>query len=486
MTGRTFKQLIDGTWVEASSGGKWTVQNPANEEAIVEVPYGGAEDCKSAIAAAERSFHSWSRETAYSRAAVLKKAAEIIRQEADSFAEIMSFEAGKPIAEAKGEWGVAADLLEWFAEEGKRSYGRTIPSRRADKRMTVIFQPLGVVGVITAWNFPAYNPARACAAALAAGCTVVLRPSEFTPLSAMLLASALERAGVPAGVFNLVNGDPGPMGQAMLEDPALRKISFTGSPRVGKLLLDGASRTMTRLGLELGGNAPVLILPDIDVESVAKSAVTGKFRNCGQVCVSPQRFMVHSSIHQQFAEVAAATARSLKIGAGNEPGVNIGPMINKRQREFVSALVDDAAKAGANVAAGGKIPADRPKGYFYEPTILSAVPDQARIFNEEAFGPVLPMFTFTDLDEAIAKVNRCGYGLAGYVWTNNLTAATYAAERLECGIVGINDWAPHATEAPFGGWKQSGLGFECGSEGLLDYMERKLISTGAIPTIWPK
>lgn len=481
-----FKQFIGGAWVDAVSGGTWQVHNPATEETVAVVPFGGAEDCKKAIAEAETAFHFWSRETPYVRAAVLKKAAEIIRQEADKFAETMSLEAGKPLAEAKGEWGVAADLFEWFAEEGKRSYGRTIPARRADKRMTVMLQPLGVVGVITAWNFPAYNPARAVAAALAAGCTVVLRPSEFTPLSAMLMTSALERAGIPAGVFNLINGDPAAMGQTMLAEPALRKISFTGSPRVGKLLMDGASKTMTRLGLELGGNAPVLILPDADIETVARSAVAGKFRNCGQVCVSPQRFLVHMSVHEAFAEAAASAAKALKVGAGNEPGVNVGPLINKRQRENVSALVADATGAGAELRTGGKIPADRKKGYFYEPTVLASVPDKARIFSEEVFGPVLPLFKFGDLDEALAKANSSGYGLAGYIWTNNLTAANYAAERLECGIVGVNDWAPHATEAPFAGWKQSGLGCESGSEGLLDYMERKLVSTGGIPTIWPK
>ncbi|HVD76485.1 MAG TPA: aldehyde dehydrogenase family protein, partial [Vicinamibacteria bacterium] len=281
----TYKQYIDGEWVDASNGATWDVINPATEEVIRTVPYGNGEDAKRAIQAAARAFPAWRASTAYERAAILKRAADIMRARLDELARTSVQECGKPSAQAKAEWAVVADLFEWFAEEGKRAYGRTIPSRAGTKRLTVLKQPMGVAGVITAWNFPAYNPGRAWAAAMAAGCTVVGRASEYTPLTAMELASIVAEAGVPRGVLNLVNGEPEPMGQAMLDDPACRKISFTGSVRVGKLLMDGASRTVTRLGLELGGNAPVLIFPDVDLEEVAKGSVATKYRNDGQVCI---------------------------------------------------------------------------------------------------------------------------------------------------------------------------------------------------------
>ncbi|MDH5234237.1 MAG: aldehyde dehydrogenase family protein, partial [Gemmatimonadota bacterium] len=313
-----FQQLIDGAWTDAVDGGRWDVMNPATEETIRSVPFGARADCRAAIEAAARAFPVWARATPYERGAILQRTAQLLRERADAIGRTTVMESGKPFPQGKGECLVAADLFEWFAEEGKRAYGRTIPSRTANKRMTVLRQPLGVVGVITAWNFPAYNPSRAWAAALAAGCTVVGRPSEFTPLTAMHIANALVDAGIPPGVFNLVNGDPESMGQEMLDHPACRKISFTGSVRVGKLLMDGASRTVTRLSLELGGNAPVLILPDVNVETVAAGAVASKFRNNGQVCVSPQRFIVHQTVADEFAERITARAKKLRVGNGLE------------------------------------------------------------------------------------------------------------------------------------------------------------------------
>jgi acyl-CoA reductase-like NAD-dependent aldehyde dehydrogenase len=375
---------------------------------------------------------------------------------------------------------VGADLFDWFAEEGKRAYGRTIPSRVATKRMTVLRQPLGVVGVITAWNFPAYNPARAWAAALAAGCTVVGRPSEFTPLTAMAMTQVLVEAGLPAGVLNLVNGDPETMGQEMLDHPACRKISFTGSVRVGKILMDGASRTVTRLSLELGGNAPVIVLPDVDLEQVAAGAITSKFRNNGQVCVSPQRFLVQRRVADAFAESVARRAGGLRLGSGLDAAVQVGPLINARQRDRVAALVAGAAGQGVEVRSGGRVPAALPHGYFFEPTVLSGVAADMPVFREEIFGPVMPIVSFDEVDEAIALANQTPYGLAAYVWTNDLRASVKISEALEFGMVGINEWAPHATEAPFGGWKQSGLGHESGSEGLSEYLETKLVAVGGL------
>lgn len=475
-----YQQLIDGTWSDADQGGTWDVVDPATEAVIRSVPFGGRLDADAAIDAADRAFRVWSRRTPWERGAILLETARLIRARADQLAITTVRESGKPVAQARGEWLVAADLFEWFAEEGKRASGRTIPSRVGSKRMTVLRQPLGVVGVITAWNFPAYNPARAWAAALAAGCTVVARCSEFTPLTGMELASLLVEAGIPAGAFNLINGDPEAQGQAMLDHPACRKISFTGSVRVGKLLMDGASRTVTRLSLELGGNAPVLILPDMAVDHVVAGAVGAKFRNGGQVCVSPQRFFVHRSIRDEFAEKAAARVSRLRVGPGIDLETQVGPMINARQRDRVEALVSGAAARGVSVLAGGGRPAAFPRGYFFEPTVLAGVTPELPVYHEEIFGPVLPVIDYEDLDQVIALANATPYGLAAYVWTNDLRAATRAAEGLEFGMIGLNEWAPHATEAPFGGWKQSGLGHESGAEGLAEYLETKLVSLGGL------
>lgn len=476
----TYQQYIDGAWAGAGDGGTWDVVNPATEEVVHTVPFGGREDCRAAIEAAARAFPAWSRRTPYERGVILQKAAGRMRELADELARTTVLECGKPFAQARGEWLVSADLFDWFAEEGKRAYGRTIPSRVASKRMTVLRQPMGVIGVITAWNFPAYNPARAWAAALAAGCTVVGRASEFTPLTAMAMAEILVEAGIPAGVMNLVNGDPEGMGQEMLDHPAVRKIHFTGSVRVGKLLMDGASRTVTRLSLELGGNAPVIVMPDVDLDQVTAGAVTSKFRNNGQVCVAPQRFLVHRQVADAFADSVARRASALRMGSGLEADVQVGPLINARQRDRVEALVADAASHGVEVRAGGHRPAGLPHGYFFEPTVLSGVRPEMPVFQEEIFGPVMPVVTFDDLDEALSLANRTPYGLAAYVWTNDLRAAVRASEGLEFGIVGVNEWAPHATEAPFGGWKQSGLGHESGAEGLSEYLETKLVSVGGL------
>ena len=474
----TYKQYIDGEWVDASNGATWDVINPATEEVIRTVPYGNGEDAKRAIQAAARAFPAWRASTAYERAAILKRAADIMRARLDDLARTSVQECGKPSAQAKAEWAVVADLFEWFAEEGKRAYGRTIPSRAGTKRLTVLKQPMGVAGVITAWNFPAYNPGRAWAAAMAAGCTVVGRASEYTPLTAMEMANIVAEAGVPRGVLNLVNGEPEPMGQAMLDDPACRKISFTGSVRVGKLLMDGASRTVTRLGLELGGNAPVLIFPDVDLEEVAKGSVATKYRNDGQVCIAPQRFLVHRKVNDEFLERVVPRVKSLRLGDGLDPQTQVGPLINARQRDRVDTMVADARRQGVEVLAGGSR-LER-KGYFYEPTVLAQVQPSMPVYADEIFGPVMPVVPFDELEQALAIANDTSYGLAAYVWTRDMKTALRAYEGLEFGMIGVNDWAPNATEAPFGGWKQSGIGHECGQEGLEDYLETKLVTIGGL------
>jgi len=476
----SYKQLIGGEWRDASNGGTATVINPATEDVVREVPYGAAADCHDAIEAAGRAFSGWAGRTPYDRGAILKRTADLIRAEADRLARTTVLESGKPFVQARGEWLVAADLFEWFAEEGKRAYGRIVPSRLGTRRLNVLKQPIGVVGIIAAWNFPAYNIARASAAALAAGCTVVIRPSEYTPLTAMEMMNLLVEAGTPAGVANLVVGEADPIGQEMLRHPGCAKIHLTGSVAVGKRLMDGASKTMTRLSLELGGNAPVLVFPDVNLEAVAQGAIAAKFRNGGQVCIAPQRFLVAREVADAFVERVADVVGRLRVGSGLDPDTDVGPLINQKQLERVEGLVESARSAGASVCAGGMRPANRTRGYFYQPTVVADVHPSMPIYEEEIFGPVMPIVSFDDVDEAVALANGTRYGLAAYVWTNDLRTAMRASERLEFGMVGVNEWSPQAVEAPFVGWKESGLGREAGPEGLEEYMETKLVAFGGL------
>lgn len=471
------QQLINGKWCDANNRNTWQVINPATEEVVATVPYGDDRDCNAAIEAAVNAFPSWSNLSSWTRADILKKTAEIIRENVIDFGRETILESGKPKAEAEGEWKVAANLFEWYAEEGKRSYGRVIPTQRTDKRMSVIYQPMGVIGIITAWNFPAYNPARACAAALAAGCTIVCKGSEYTPLTSMNMFSALKEAGIPDGVANLVNGESDKIGTAMLHHPKLRKISFTGSTRVGKILMDGASKTNTKLALELGGNAPVIIMDDVDIEQVAKTAVTGRFRNAGQVCNIPQRFYVHRKIYDDFQSAIVKYVSQHKTGSGFDADTKMGPMINKRQQENVLQIIKEAKTEGAEILVGGTA---KDKGFFIEPTVIADRTATAKFYEKEIFGPVLPLIPFDTKEEVLEKANNTPYGLAAYVWTNNLQLATWFSEKLEFGMIGVNEWAPHGTEAPFGGWKHSGTGHESGSEGLYEYMEKKLITIGGL------
>jgi acyl-CoA reductase-like NAD-dependent aldehyde dehydrogenase len=471
-----YQQRIGAAWTPAVSGRTKPVINPATEEPLRELPFGDGDDCKLAIEAAAAAFPAWSKKTAYERAAVLMRAVAIIRERLADLAHTTTLESGKPLVQSRGEWGAGADLFEWYAEECKRAYGRVIPSRNAARQLIVLRQPLGVVGVITAWNFPIYNIARAGAAALAAGCTIVIRPSEHTPQTAMDLVNILVEAGIPDGVVNLVNGQSSSIGQQMLDNPLCRKIHFTGSPRVGRLLMDGASKTVKRLSLELGGNAPVLVFPDVDVERVAAAAVTAKFRNAGQVCIAPQRFIVQESIVERFQQTVAAHAAKLKVGNGLDAETNMGPLVSARQRDSVERIVAASIERGARVLAGGCRPKSLPCGYFYEPTVLADVTTEAAAFAEEIFGPIFPITPFTSTAHAIQLANHTEHGLASYVWTNDLHIARETAEALEFGMVGVNDWAPFATEGPFTGWKESGVGSESGAEGLNEYLETKLVA----------
>ena len=474
------KQFINSEWIDAIDKQTYDLINPATEETISQLSFANNKDARVAIDTAHEAFKTWSKTTPYTRAEILKKAGNYLRENLVAIAKDMVNESGKPFAEAKGEWAVAANLFEWYAEEGKRAYGKVIPANRLDKRSSVIWQSMGVIGVITAWNFPAYNPARAWAAALAAGCTVVAKPSENTPMSAFHMVTALEKAGLPKGVLNLLIGDAASIGDEMLSNPKLKKISFTGSTRVGKILMDGASRTHTKLSLELGGNAPVLIFDDVDVDAIAKASSVARFRNNGQVCIAPQRFYVHKNIYEKFSEAVTKYVSQLKVGNGFEEGVNVGPLITKKQKESVVDLLDKTKSESAEILTGGNMPAHLQKGYFLQPAVVANLKQSSVLAKNEIFGPVLPLFSLDDLDDAIAKANDTEYGLAAYIFTNNLKTSIHASERLEFGMVGINEWAPHSTELPFGGWKHSGQGHESGSEGLYEYMEKKLISIGSV------
>jgi len=472
-----YKMLINGQWREAADGGTWQVVNPATEMPIADVPFGGAEETTQAITAAHEALPGWQAMTAYERCGILRDIADALRARADELGPIMTAECGKPIGEATGEWGACADLFDWFAEEGKRAYGRTIPARKAGKRLLVIPQPVGVVATITAWNFPAFLLARKWAGALAAGCTIVGRPSELTPMSAMALVNVMVEAGLPPGVVNLINGDPQIMGETILSDPRVRKLSFTGSQRVGRLLMRGAAAGIKKLSLELGGSAPVLVFADSDMNWAAEQGVIAKFRNNGQVCISPARFYVEQPALEDFLEAAKHESEKLVVGDGMQAHVTNGPMVSRAGRDKVELFEQDALEKRASLVAGGGRPSIE-KGYFYQPTVLTDVTADMRIGCDEVFGPVMAVSAFSTLDEALHLANDTPFGLAGYVMTKDLSTATRIYEGLDFGIIGVNDLVPATAEAPFGGVKTSGFGREAGQEGLTEYMDQKFVSIG--------
>ncbi len=472
------RMYIAGRWRDAEDHGTLKVVNPADESTVAEVAFGGRAEAEAAISAAAEAMPLWHGTSAYERGKLLKRAAELIRERADALARTMTSEQGKPLAEARGEVLHTADTFEWFAEEGKRAYGRVIPPTVVTKRHFAIKHPVGVVGTITPWNFPMAMAARKIAPALAAGCTVVSRTADQTPLSMIGLFGCLADAGLPPGAVNLVIGDAKAVADAFFARPEVRKISFTGSTAVGKELIRRSADGVKRLSLELGGHAPLIVFPDADVAQVAQAAVTGKFRNNGQVCIAPSRFYLHEKIAKDFTEAAVELARSLKMGNGLEDGIQVGPMIESRALDKTVGLVDDARQRGAKVLAGGGKSTRFDRGYFFEPTVLGSVDGSMRIMTEEPFAPVMPLLDFSKLDEVIAAANATPYGLAAYVFTNDLTVATRMAEGLEAGIIGINDPVPATPQCPFGGMKESGLGRELGMEGLDAYLETKYVSLG--------
>jgi succinate-semialdehyde dehydrogenase/glutarate-semialdehyde dehydrogenase len=469
---------IDGKWLPASRGGAFEVTDPATGYVIGLVADGDAADAEQSIAAATAASAAWAQRTAYERSEALCRAHAIMTSRAEDLARLMTLEQGKPLRAARNEVNYGADFLSWFAEEAKRVYGHTIPAPRSDQRFTVLRQPVGVVAAITPWNYPISMITRKVGPAVAAGCTVILKPAEQTPLCAVEMFKIFDEAGFPPGVVNLLTSSrPAEVSGPLLDSPLVRKLTFTGSTEVGMMLNARAAATMKRVSMELGGHAPFIVLPDADVERAAKGAALVKFLNTGQACISPNRIYVHRSRISEFLDVLVGRVGKLKAGSGFDVGVSIGPLIDDQALAKMERQVADAAAKGASVLAGGHRLTDSElaKGRFYAPTVLGDVTDEMDIYHEETFGPVAPVIPFDDEDEVIKAANATTYGLASYIYTNDLAKATRISEALQFGIVGINDINPTAAAAPFGGIKYSGLGREGAQAGIDEYLDTKLI-----------
>jgi succinate-semialdehyde dehydrogenase/glutarate-semialdehyde dehydrogenase len=469
---------IDGKWCDADSGETHPVLNPANGETIAKIAKCGTAETRRAIGAAERAQVEWRQRSAKERAAILRRWFELMMEHQEDLAQILTAEQGKPLAEARGEVAYGASYIEWFAEEAKRVYGDTIPQPSQDKRIVVIKQPVGVVACITPWNFPNAMMTRKIAPALAAGCAVVCKPANETPLSAFATAELAERAGVPAGVINILGGVTREIGAEMTGNPIVRKLTFTGSTEVGKMLMEQCAGTVKRTSMELGGNAPFIVFDDADLDEAVKGAIICKFRNAGQTCVCANRILVQEGVYDEFAEKLQAAMGSLKLGDGTEEGVNVGPLINEGAANDVLGFVDDAVAKGANVVAGGGR-SDLGACYF-EPTVLTGVNPGMRVFREEIFGPVAPLFKFSTEEEAIEMANDTEFGLACYFYARDVGRIWRVGEALEYGIVGINEGIISNEMAPFGGVKESGQGREGSKYGLDDYLEIKYMCLGGI------
>jgi succinate-semialdehyde dehydrogenase/glutarate-semialdehyde dehydrogenase len=469
--------FIDGEWRNAHSGATFDVTNPATGETIATVANGDRRDVLDAVDAADRAFRSWSGITAFERSEILHEAYALMVERKEALAGTMTREQGKPLRAARIEVQYAADFLRWFAEEAKRVTGQVLPAPRKDQRFMVLRQPVGVVGAITPWNYPVSMLTRKMGPALAAGCTVVLKPAEATPLSAVEVMKVFVAAGVPAGVVNLVTTlDPEPVGEVFTEDPRVRKLTFTGSTAVGRSLAAGAGRHMKRVSMELGGHAPFIVFPDADPVHAAKGAAAVKFLNTGQACISPNRMYVHENALTPFTDELVSRVNRMRAGNGLEDGIAVGPLVNEAAIDKVDRQVRDAVDRGAELLCGGHRLMDDGlgRGTFYAPTVLSRITPDMLIYREETFGPVAAIIPYSDDDDVLAMANDTRYGLAAYVYTNNLSTGLRAFEALQFGIVGINDINPTAAAAPFGGVKDSGLGREGGAEGIDEYLDVKL------------
>jgi succinate-semialdehyde dehydrogenase/glutarate-semialdehyde dehydrogenase len=467
---------IDGAFVPAASGARFAVHDPATGARLAEVANASAPEAARAVAAAQQAFPAWRARLAKDRAALLRRWFELIMAAQEDLARLMTAEQGKPLAESRGEVAYGASFLEWFAEEAKRVYGDTIPATATDRRILVLKEPVGVCAAITPWNFPNAMITRKVAPALAAGCTVVIKPAEQTPLSALALAELAQRAGFPAGVINIVPADAAnsiAVGREWCDSPVVRKLSFTGSTEVGRILMAQSAPTLKKLSMELGGNAPFIVFEDADLDAAVEGALVSKYRNAGQTCVCTNRFYAHEAIYEEFVTRLAAKVRALVVGPGDAPGVQQGPLIDAQALAKVEAHVADAVAHGARVLTGGA--RDARGGTFYAPTVLADVTSAMRVAREETFGPVAPVFRFSTEDEAVAAANATEFGLAAYFYARDVGRVMRVAERLEYGMVGINTGLISTEVAPFGGVKQSGFGREGSSYGIDDYLSLKYV-----------
>ncbi len=469
---------LDGQWVDADSKKNFPVDNPATGEILGTVPDMGTAETRRAIEAAEKAWPAWRAKTAKERAVILRKWFELMMANQDDLGVILTAEQGKPLAEAKGEIAYGASFIEWFAEEGKRTYGDVIPQHQADKRILVIKQPIGVSAMITPWNFPNAMITRKAGPALAAGCTVVLKPAEQTPFSALAMAELAERAGIPKGVLNIITGDAPTIGKELCSNPKVRKLSFTGSTEVGRILMKQSADTIKKLSLELGGNAPFIVFDDADLDAAVEGAIASKYRNAGQTCVCANRIYVQDGVYEAFAAKLAEKVKGFKVGAGNETGVVIGPLIDEQGMKKVEEHVADALGKGAKVVLGGK--RHERGGRFFQPTVITGVTAEMRVSVEETFGPVAPLYRFKSEDEVIKLANNTEFGLSGYFYSRDIGRIFRVAEQMETGMVCVNSGILSTEVAPFGGVKQSGLGREGSKYGIEEYLETKYLLIAGI------
>ncbi|MBX3582586.1 MAG: NAD-dependent succinate-semialdehyde dehydrogenase [Rhizobiaceae bacterium] len=470
--------LIGGEWVQADSGATIDVTNPATGLKIGTVPKSGKSETRRAIEAAEEAFHSWKRTSVLERHKLLRKLHDAIMDNQQPLAELLTTEQGKSLAEAKGEVGISAAYVLWFAEEGRRTYGDVVPSPWADRRIITLKQPVGVVAAITPWNFPSSMLARKLGPAFAAGCTAVVKPASQTPYSALAFGVLAEEAGFPKGVINIVTGSAGEIGDEICANPLVKKLTFTGSTEVGKILIQKCASTVKKVSMELGGNAPFLVFDDADVDRAVEGAIVAKYRNSGQTCVCTNRFFVQAGVYDQFVQKLAAASTGLKVGSGLEDGTQQGPLIDEKAVEKVEEFVADAKAKGGRVVAGGKRHALG--GSFYEPTVIADAKPDMKFMKDEIFGPVAPVFKFDTEAEAIKLANDTEFGLAAYAYTGDLGRAFRVMEGLKYGMVGLNEGLITTVEAPFGGVKESGLGREGGHQGIDDYLDTKYVCLGGL------
>jgi succinate-semialdehyde dehydrogenase/glutarate-semialdehyde dehydrogenase len=465
---------IGGAWRNGDGRKGEDVVNPATEKALGHLPHASASDLDEALAAAKKGFDVWRATSAYDRAKVLRKAANLVRERAEPIARIMTQEQGKVLGESRLEVLTTADIIEWFAEEGRRAYGRIIPGRQKGTRQIVLQEPVGVVAAFTPWNFPTLTPARKIAASLAAGCSIIIKPSEETPGACVELVRCFIEAGLPAGVLNLVFGVPANVSEHLIASDLVRKISFTGSVPVGKHLAGLAAKGMKRATMELGGHSPVVVFADADPEKTADTIAAFKYRNAGQVCISPTRFYVQEPVFDRFLKRFTEFAKGIKLGDGLEPGTTMGPLANARRLDAMEAIVNDSKSRGAKIVTGGKRRGNQ--GYFFEPTVITDIPDDSKLMTQEPFGPIAPVVAFKSFDEVVARANSLPFGLAAYAFTSSGQTATAIGDALESGMVAINNVVISTPETPFGGVKESGYGHEGGIEGLEAYTSKKFIS----------